>query len=237
MEYDDGMQRSAGETNSRVWMLTFTDLVSLMLTFFVLLFSMSNVKLDEWEKVIDSLSRSLNPTPENVIKAPTADYNIGTIFRRRSINLDYLQSVLAEHLAKDDILGTAHVERFDDRLVISLPGDRLFTPGGAEMTEGAREAMFGIGGLFRNIGNQIGVNGHTDSTPPTGDTYASNWEMSVGRAAAVANAIRKAGYEGEIIAFGYADSRRGQLPNVAAAARRALGRRVDIVVFPTVGGR
>ncbi len=234
MDDDQGLYQQGGDTNSRVWMLTFTDLVSLMLTFFVLLFSMSNVKLDEWEKVIDSLSRSLNPTPENVIKAPTADYNISTIYRRRSINLDYLQSVLAKHLANDEILGTTRVERFDDRLVISLPGDRLFEPGRAALIDGARDAMFGIGGLFRNIGNQIGVNAHTDSTPPAGDDYASNWEMSVGRAAAVANALRQAGYEGEIIAFGYADSRQVQL---SEPSRPTLGRRVDIVVFPTVGGR
>ena len=47
--------------SAQMWLLTFTDLVSLMLTFFVMLFSMSNVKLDRWDNVIDSLSQSLAP--------------------------------------------------------------------------------------------------------------------------------------------------------------------------------
>ena len=45
---------------SKAWMITFTDLVSLMLTFFVMLFAMSNVKIDKWESMIDVLSLSFN---------------------------------------------------------------------------------------------------------------------------------------------------------------------------------
>lgn len=218
-------------------MITFTDLVSLMLTFFVLLFSMSNVKLDQWENVIDSLSQSLNPVPEETVREATAAFNIGTGFRKRAINLEYLASVLEEHLAEDDVLQGSKLMLLDDRLVVALPGDLLFEPGRAVMTPGARDAMFSLGGIFRNIGNQIGVNGHSDPIPPAGGAYDSNWELSMGRAAAVANALRRAGYEDEIIAFGYSDSRFGELPQVDPATRRAMARRVDVVVLPTVGGR
>lgn len=222
--------------STQSWMITFTDLVSLMLTFFVLLFSMSNVKLDEWENVIDSLSQSLNPAQEQV-RESTATFNIGTIFRKRAINLEYLASVLEEHLVNDPLLSGSRMMMLDDRLVVALPGDLLFEPGRAIMTPGARDAMFALGGIFRNIGNQIGVNGHSDPIPPAGGEYASNWELSTGRAAAVANALRRAGYEDEIIAFGYSDSRYSELPAVDEATRRAMARRVDVVVFPTVGGR
>lgn len=223
--------------SSQSWMITFTDLVSLMLTFFVLLFSMSNVKLDEWENVIDSLSQSLNPTQEQQVRESTATFNIGTIFRKRAINLEYLASVLEERLVNDPLLRGTRLMMLDDRLVVALPGDLLFEPGRAIMTPGARDAMFALGGIFRNIGNQIGVNGHSDPIPPAGGEYTSNWELSTGRAAAVANALRRAGYEDEIIAFGYSDSRYSELPAVDEAARRAMARRVDVVVFPTVGGR
>lgn len=220
----------------RAWLVTFTDLVSLMLTFFVLLFSMSNVKVGEWQNIIDSLSRSLRPVPEKVVKAQTATFNIGTIFRRQAIDLNYLTSVIEEGIKGIDLLADTQVMLLEDRLVIALPGDLLFEPGRAEMTERAREAMFVFGGLLRNIGNEIGVNGHTDPTPPAGGEYASNWELSTGRAAAVANALRAAGYEDDIIAFGYAASRFGELPKVAEAERRELARRVDIVVLPTAVG-
>ena len=226
----------ASQAAGRAWMVTFTDLVSLMLTFFVLLFSMSNVKLSEWKNIIDSLSRTLAPTPDKTVKAQTASFNIGTIFRRTAVNLDYLASVTAEGIAEVEILAGAQVIRLEDRLVIALPGDLLFEPGRAVMTERAREAMFVIGGMLRNIGNEIGVNGHTDPSAPGGDNYTSNWELSTGRAAAVANALRGAGYPDVIIAFGYADSRYDQLPDVPAERRNVLARRVDIIILPTAGG-
>ena len=107
--------------------------------------------------------------------------------------------------------------------------------GKAVLAENARKALFNLGGVLRNIGNQIGINGHTDPAPPTGSDYTSNWELSMGRATAVANALMRAGYTEDIVAFGYADSRFKELPDMPAAERRTLGRRVDIVVFPTVG--
>ncbi|MEK9726033.1 MAG: flagellar motor protein MotB [Rhodospirillaceae bacterium] len=226
----------AAHAASHNWMVTFTDLVSLMLTFFVLLFSMSNVKLSEWEHIIDSLSRSLAPTPEKTVTAQTAAFNIGTIFRKSAVNLDYLASVIREGIAGVEILAGAQVIRLEDRMVIALPGDLLFETGLAVMTERAREAMFVIGGMLRNVGNEIGVDGHTDPTPLAGGAYASNWELLTGRAAAVANPLRAAGYPDDIIAFGYADSRYRQLPDVSTERRNALARRVDIVVMPTAGG-
>ncbi len=221
----------------RAWLVTFTDLVSLMLTFFVLLFSMSNVKVGDWQNIIDSLSRTLRPTPEKIVKAQTASFNIGTIYRRQAIDLNYLSSVIEEGIKDIELLTDTQVMLLEDRLVIALPGDLLFQPGRAEMTERAREAMFVFGGMLGNIGNEIGVNGHTDPSPlPAGSEYASNWELSTGRAAAVANALRLAGYKDDIIAFGYAESRFEQLPEVADAERRTLARRVDIVVLPTAVG-
>jgi len=220
----------------RAWLVTFTDLVSLMLTFFVLLFSMSNVNVGDWQNIIDSLSRTLRPTPEKIVKAQTATFNIGTIYRRQAIDLNYLSSVIEEGIKDIELLSDTQVMLLEDRLVIALPGDLLFQPGRAEMTERAREAMFVFGGLLGNIDNEIGVNGHTDPAPPAGSDYASNWELSTGRAATVANALRAAGYKNDIIAFGYAASRYGQLPRVADEVRRALARRVDIVVLPTAVG-
>ncbi len=218
------------------WMVTFTDLVSLMLTFFVLLFSMSDIKTDRWNDVIDALSQSLNPSSTKAQSSATSSFNIATLFRKRAINLDYLTSVLDEAVAKDELLVNSQLMRLEDRLVIALPGDLLFEPGKAVLAENARKALFNLGGVLRNIGNQIGINGHTDPIPPSGDSYTSNWELSMGRATAVANALKRSGFTEDIIAFGYASSRFSELPDMPEAQRSALGRRVDIVVFPTVGG-
>jgi len=225
---------STDEAASQAWLLTFTDLVSLMLTFFVLLFSMSNVKVAEWENIVSSLSKTLQPTPEKAVPVVSATFNIGTIFRKRAINLDYLVGVLKDSIAPVELLADTRIIRLEDRLLISLPGDLLFQTGRAVMTEQASEAMFILGGVFRNMDNEIGVNGHTDSLAPVGDDYQSNWELSTARALAVANSLRNAGYRDKIVGFGYADSRFHKLPEMAEAERRALGRRVDIIVMPGV---
>ncbi|MBT3358844.1 MAG: flagellar motor protein MotB [Rhodospirillales bacterium] len=221
---------------SKAWMVIFTDLVSLMLTFFVLLFSMSSVQIDQWDEMTDALSQTLNPSSEKTVTAVTAEYNIATMFRRRAVNLDYLGAVLEDTVTKDPVLSRSRLMRLEDRLVVALPGDLLFAPGRAELSERARQALFVLGGVLRNVGNQIGVNGHTDPTPPAGGGYQSNWELSMGRAAVVANSLRNSGYSEDIIAYGYADSRFGDLPDLPNEERMSLARRVDIIVFPTVGG-
>jgi len=100
------------------------------------------------------------------------------------------------------------------------------------------DAVFVLGGVFRNIGNAIQVNGHTDPAPPDpARGYETNWELSMARAAAVANAFRQVGYEDAITAFGYADSRYETLPDVPEPERRRLARRVDVIVTPEVAGR
>ncbi len=232
MDEDDLRMESK---QSVAWLITFTDLVSLMLTFFVLLFSMSTIRTDHWNSVIDALSQSLNPSSTKAQMAATSNFNIATLFRKRAINLDYLTAVLQDATSKDELLSGNYLMRLDDRLVVALPGDLLFEPGRAALTEKAKRALFNLGGVLRNIGNQIGINGHTDPSPPHGQDYSSNWELSMARAAAVANALRRSGYREDIVAFGYASSRFNELPEMAKAKRLALARRVDIVIFPTVG--
>lgn len=225
------------EEPKNAWMVTFTDLVSLMLTFFVLLFSMSSVKVDEWDAMIDTLTQTLNPGKLTTVAAATAKFNIGTIFRRQATNLDYLSGVMESVIREDPVLSNSRIMLLDDRLVIAMPGDLLFPPGLAVMPDEARSALFTLGSLLRNVGNQIGVNGHTDPSPPDpARGYTTNWELSLSRATAVANALRASGYTDDIIAYGYADSRYNQLPNLTPEERKQLGRRVDIVIFPTVGG-
>jgi len=224
------------ESVSKTWIVTFSDLISLMLTFFVMLFSMSNVNLGEWDQITDALQRTLNPTEEKeqVIFQPS-DFNISTVIRESAANLDYLASVMEELLSEDELLRDSFVMRLDDRVLIALPSDALFEAGRADMTEGARDAIFSLSGALRNINNQVGVNGHSDRSSPEGDAYDSNWELSVARAAAVGNLLRESGVKQSIVAYGFSDSRFDELPDVADEERTAMARRVDIVIFPTVG--
>ncbi len=226
---------SSGSGGGLGWMIIFTDLVSLMLTFFVLLFSMSNVQADKWKTMTDALSQTLNPSSALSVEATSSSFNIANILRRKAINLDYLASVLEKAIADDPLLSRSVLMRLDDRLVIALPGDLLFPSGRAVLSKKASKALFDLGGVLRNIGNQIGVNGHSDPTPPGKGEYTSNWELSLARAIAVANLLRRSGYMDDITAYGYADSYYSRLPDIPEEQKTAMGRRVDIVVMPNAG--
>ena len=232
---ETGDQSTDAKTDQS-WMLIFTDLVSLMLTFFVLLFSMSVVKVDAWNNVVSALSQSLKPSERKAQTEATSRFDLSTLSMRTAINLDYLASVLEKTMASDELLKNAQLMRLEDRLVIGLPGDRLFFSDDAVLSLDARKALSNLGGVLRNIGNQIGTNGHTDPKPLKGSQYTSNWELSMGRATAVANALKRSGYKEDIISFGYASGRFMELPDLPDEERRVMGRRIDIVVYPTVRG-
>ena len=117
----------------------------LVLTFFVLLFSMSHVKVDKWENMTDALSRSLNPTRVEVVVTPTARHNIASVFLKRAINLDYLTSVFEETVSADVALAETKVVRMEDFMIVMLPGDLLFAPGRAVLSDKARRALFSLG--------------------------------------------------------------------------------------------
>lgn len=221
------------EEKKGAWMVTFTDLVSLLLTFFVMLFSMATVQIDKWDAITDSLSTTLNPNKKETISTTTAEYNISTVFRKRAINLEYLQAVLDEKMEKDEILSRSMVQLLDDRLLISLPGDLLFASGSKNLGSRAQETMVKLGDVLRHVSNQIVITGHTDPKPAEGLDYASNWELSLFRAIAVGNALRKSGFTQDFLAYGYGDSGYDQLPEIEREKKDALARRVDILVLQT----
>ncbi|MBT3557186.1 MAG: OmpA family protein [Rhodospirillales bacterium] len=223
-------------TISKSWMIIFSDLISLMLTFFVLLFSMSDMNLDNWNEITDTLSRSLSPTiieEEPVLKS--SEFNISTVLRENATDIDYLSGVMTELLSNDEVLGGSRVLRLDDRLVVALPSDALFEESGAVLTENAWDAVFKLSGVLRNVANQIGVNGHSDPVPPNSAIFTSNWELSIARATAVSNLLRQSGVNQDIAAYGFSDSRYDELPDLPEDERATMARRVDIVIFPTGG--
>ena len=84
--------------------------------------------------------------------------------------------------------------------------------------------------MLRGVGNDLVVEGHTDSRPVRGGEFASNWELSAMRATAVARQLMDAGNisSKRVSIAGYADTRpRRNLPGEAAFA---ANRRVEIVV-------
>jgi chemotaxis protein MotB len=217
------------------WLVTFADISALMLAFFVMLFSMSSLKLDKWQAVVSRMTQG-EPEKVQLRPKPISQYSMPTVDIPPALPLGYLSQVLDEKLKPQVDSGEVWIQRLDGLVVISLPTDMLFKPDKATLTPRASKALFGVASALAQIGNQIDVQGHTApaASPKTG--IAWKWRLSLERAAAVADDLKRIGYQGNPAILGLADSRFGFLdPKIPEARRLALARRVDLVIHPTEG--
>lgn len=224
------LQDSKSDPNS--WMVIFADLLALLLTFFVLMFSMSSVQVSEWQAMVTSLSENLNPE-----RAKIQDINWNKIdealsYEEEGLSLDYLKNIFVEKLSHDPILTRSTITVLDDRLAISLPADLIFDLGEAELDPDSRSAMIELGEALRSIDNEVMVVGHSDLAPISGKQYPTNWELSLVRALSISKLIKSGGYRGKIEAFGEGSSRFGDLDeSIPLDERYHLARRVDVIIL------
>ena len=215
---------------SASWMITFADLVSLLLAFFVLLFAMSNVKTEKWQAVIETLSERLNPDTSRQRPVPAADFSVKWLIDPERLDLDYATAVVRDKLMSDAALAGVSIRRLKDRLVITLPGESLFEPRSARLTPDALQTTFMLAEILRNADNRVDVNGYFGRDADA-DGTVSKWQISAMRAIAVARAIRRAGLSRSITAYGLADTGYSELPaSLSEERRKQLAGRVDIVI-------
>lgn len=220
------------KNNPNAWMIIFADLLALLLTFFVLMFSMSSVQVSKWEALVTSLSENLNPERAKVDDFNWDKFDEALVFEETAMNLEYLKNIFEEKLSRDPILTRSTVTVLDDRLAISLPADLIFELGQAELDPDARSAMRELGETLRTIDNEIMVVGHSDLSPISGRFYPTNWELSLVRALLISKLIKSGGYTGKIEAYGNGSSRFGDLDeSIPLDQRYNLARRVDVIVL------
>ena len=233
---DSHINRETRLIASPTWLILFADVAALMLTFFVMMFAMSNVQSEKWDSVIATLSTRVTAKDKFLRPTATAKNNIATVDLETALPLDYLGNILQEKLERDDVLSRATLNRQDQQIVISLPSDALFEPGRTETTQSAREALFRMGAVLSTIGNKIDVRGHTGREQAENSPYRSNWELSLARAVSVANELQNTGYTRSITVLGFADSRFEHISHNLPLDRRAeLAERVDLVIHPFSG--
>ncbi|MEQ8370583.1 MAG: flagellar motor protein MotB [Alphaproteobacteria bacterium] len=212
----------AGGPSRTVWLLSFADLVSLLLTFFVMMFAMSTVANDRWWQFVDGLAAGQRDQVSEPLSQADGRVDARQILRPR--DLSYVAVLVEQQLRADPLLGGVFVERWPDRLVVSLPGDLLFAPDRAELARAGQAAVARLTPLLNSLPNRIELAGHTDPQPSR--RFPSNWELSLARAASVAQALAVSGYAGRPAVSGHGS---GQFSGGDGPAQRRA-RRVDIVI-------
>lgn len=224
-----------------LWLITFTDVMALMLTFFVLLYSMSVPQEEKWKELSTSLNLKLGELPGGAYNAGSQDViNIDQINTTKALDLRYLKTILTSAFEKQGENSDILIFQNEDRLIISLPSGALFESGSAQIGVDGKKMLFTVGGVLARIKNRIEVVGHTDPQPVTGGSaiYQTNWELSLARANALAGVLYDVGYTRDVTVRGLSSARYEEMDgSVPLEKRYKLSRRVDLVVMKDDGYR
>ena len=226
------IETTSEENNSDGWLITFVDLISLVLCFFVLIFSTAELKKPQWKVVNHSLSKRLNPDETPSLFSQNDELSITRVDPKKADSLEYLYTILGDRIGS--IPELAMVTKFnllEDRLIISLVGDTYFSPGQADLPEKTKRIIAILGPALSIMENSIEINSYSDPRPINTAQFPSNWELSLSRAISASNALRKSGYPYTITAFGRSSSLFGEISSdISLEERQELSRRIDIVV-------
>lgn len=209
------------------WLSTFNDMVTLLLTFFVLILSMSKLdvaKVNEAVYAINDAFGMLSSAEKSDIKA--FEPFILPIKTRRS-SLSEKKRELAEHIDK---IGNMDAKVMEGGVSVILKEKLFFKTGMSEIEEKNYPSLKNLCSILQKTDCQIRVEGHTDDVPIENKRFPSNWELSVARAVKVVKYfISKGNISPErLSAAGYGDSK-PLYPNVSNH-NRELNRRVGIIL-------
>lgn len=208
------------------WLLTYADLITLLMVFFVMMYAMSKVDAGKFDAVAGALRAILGG---NAIIETKGLAGPGGMLEGKA--LEAMGEEVAGGLAGLAEKGKIRVFDSERGIVISLQGSVLYASGDAQVRPEARQILDVIAGAIRDINNHIAVEGYTDDVPINTPNFPSNWELSTRRAS---NVVRYLVEEKGIAADRFAAVGYGEFrpiyPN-DSEFNRAKNRRVDIVVL------
>ncbi|MDQ7001702.1 MAG: flagellar motor protein MotB [Ghiorsea sp.] len=213
------------------WMTTFADLISLMLTFFILLVSMST--LDKtglqdistyFESAVSVLSAGAG-TEINLIRPLELQRIVSPrelmLAMRQNSNVVLKNSTLEHHVRALIV---------KNRLYLRMDDAALFKEGSARLKAENIKALRRLAKMLAISPGNISVNGHTDDRMATGSRYPDLWSLSLARAASVLHILEAEGVTSSRLSLaGYGPSR--PISTDATILGRRHNRRVDIVVY------
>jgi chemotaxis protein MotB len=220
-----------GDEGAPMWIVTFSDLMSLLLTFFVLLLSFSTITEDEFNQAMMSLQGALGVLPRfSSVVAPHAPSRAS-----KGANEDSKRAArqLRRMLQVKGLEKQVKIE-YDafGGLKISLPNAVLFGPGSATLQADAYPLMEDMGEVLGSMPETfIEIRGHTDSSPlTTASTFRDNYDLSYFRAYEVGSRLSQAGglpwEQFELVACGSSQP----MASNETEGGRVANRRVEIYV-------
>ncbi|MEE4359489.1 MAG: OmpA family protein [Desulfococcaceae bacterium] len=228
------------EEGAPEWVTTFGDLMSLLLCFFVLLLSFSEMDRQKYKIMTGSMARAFGVQKKRqVMGIPMGDKIIARDFDQEAVMLQ-LKEDLAREIKNEVEVNLKNMKDLVDvkaekgKVVIRLMGETTFPSGRADIRREMVPVLMKIGKLLnKNKSRNIIIGGHTDNIPIRGGMYHSNLVLSMARAAEVAEfLIREAGISPQQIAtMGFGEYR--PIESNEKPEGRQKNRRVEIIISST----
>ncbi|TFB25067.1 flagellar motor protein MotB [Filobacillus milosensis] len=246
-------RKKKNKKQAPLWMVTYSDMVTLILVFFILLFSMSQIDAEKLKTVTESYQQRVifdfYPSPVELEQASNIEDNEDEAEQpndgglqqdfdmnenRPSEGTDDLQNLLNEvdeFLENEGLSEVITANRTERGVVLVLQEKVVFESARAELLDDAIPFLDKVGTLLEQIPNFVKVEGHTDSLPINTSQFPSNWELSGARASSVVRYFtNEKGLDP--IRFniaGYADTR--PVASNDTPENMSKNRRVEIVIL------
>ncbi|MDH7576755.1 MAG: OmpA family protein [Bacillota bacterium] len=222
------MRRDPPKVGSPYWMITYGDMVTLLLAFFVALYAFSVIDAERFQAALLSIRGSLG-----FFEGQTGVLPKGQSLEEQLLADAQLQGVkegAEKFLQNQSFQGKVKLVLDERGLIFRFQETVLFDPGKAVLKPEAERALKVVAAFLRQIPNQVRIEGHTCDLPIKTRLYPSNWELSTARATTVIQYFISLGIPGErLSAVGYGEYR-PVAPNTSEEKRRQ-NRRVDILIL------
>ncbi len=196
------------------WLTTFADMMTLLMTFFVLLFAMSTLDPVKLEQFGDSTKK------ENSKKT-------------KKVSLSQINKEVKKLVVEQELQSQVKVSMDARGVTLGIASDLAFGSGTATLSGPIKSFLVKLVSTMEKATYAIAVEGHTDNDPIRSSQFPSNWELSAARASAVIRYLTSQGIEADKFrAIGFGDT--VPLFENDSPANKAKNRRVDIT-FLTIG--
>ena len=204
------------------WLVTYGDMVTLLMAFFVLMYSASKVSEEKYEQVAQSIAQGFNsPGPDAIVEIVSSEGADSESTEEVTVlsPLSNAKEMLDQLIEERDLDGEMSTSFTPTGLKIELSSSSFFGSGSADVRESMVPSLIELSEVLQSLPDgdyQVEVEGHTDNVPINTARFPSNWELSSLRAINVAHIFEDTGIQKDrLSAIAYADTR-PEAPNTDA---------------------
>ncbi|MGL4730156.1 MAG: flagellar motor protein MotB [Clostridium sp.] len=229
------------EERTDEWLATFADTMTLLLTFFVLLYSMSTVNEQKLMQVSNSFQLMFTgSSSQNIMDFNTSSGQVPVVGQSEVTQgaQDNLQDMkdnvyqqVMEIITENNMQSEMEVFEDEKGINIQMKETVLFESGKADLLQKSKEILSKINTVIANVNNKIIIEGHTDNVPINSVIYPTNWHLSSARSISVLQYfIQEKGNKNPERFMAVACGEYSPIVPNDSDANRAKNRRVNIII-------